>query len=87
MNKKLTLLLNESIIQKAKGYAARQNDTLSGMVEKYFRFLVDKEPAGAGSNARISRDILDLTGMFTIPEGADPEEEYRRHRAEKSVHE
>ena len=39
MNKKLTLLLDETVINLAKIYSARHKETLSGIVENYFKYL------------------------------------------------
>lgn len=40
MTKKLTLNLDGKIIQQAKLYAKKQNRSLSGLVEEYFRGLI-----------------------------------------------
>lgn len=40
MSKKLTLSLDEKVIQQAKRYAKKQNRSLSGLVEDYFRGLI-----------------------------------------------
>ena len=39
MNKKLTLSLDETVIEKAKQFASKQNESLSGIVEGYLRAL------------------------------------------------
>ncbi len=39
MNTKLTLTLEKDVIEKAKEYAARQGQSLSSLVENYFKHL------------------------------------------------
>jgi hypothetical protein len=84
MNKKLTLLLNETTIERAKKYADRHKETLSGMVEKYFEFLTSKEPEN--KKKTVPKIIEDLTGIVSIPEETNIKEEYRQHRAGKASH-
>jgi hypothetical protein len=84
MNKKLTLLLDEMVISQAKSYAEDHKETLSGMVEKYFKYLTIKN-----SNKRrikISPEIEKLVGIIKIPDHYAVKEEYRRHRADKVLH-
>jgi hypothetical protein len=85
MNKKLTLLLDETIIIKTKDYAERHNETLSGMVEKYFRYVTSKKPAKV--KTKIHPEIEKLIGIISIPDGFDIKKEYRQHRANKTRHE
>ena len=39
MNTKLTLTLEKEVIEKAKEFAARQGQSLSSLVENYFKLL------------------------------------------------
>lgn len=43
---KLTLALDEAVIQKAKRYASRQNISLSKLVEFYFSSLASDDGSG-----------------------------------------
>lgn len=81
MNKKLTLLLDETIINQAKDYAKKQNETLSGMVEKYFTFITTKTPKKISTNA--SRELEQLSGIINIPENYDIKEDYRKYRSDR----
>jgi len=83
MNKKLTLLLDETVINRAKDYAKKRNETLSGMVEKYFIFITKKNAEKASINT--SREIEDITGIIALPDNYDIKEEYRRHRSGKAL--
>ena len=85
MNKKLTLLLDETIIDQAKDYAKKQNETLSGMVEKYFTFITTKNSKKLKINT--SREIEKLSGIIKIPNNLDIKEDYRQHRANKVLNE
>lgn len=85
MNKKLTLLLDETIINQAKDYAKKQNQTLSGMVEKYFTFITTKNPKKAVINA--FHELEKLTGIIKIPNNFDIKEDYRQHRSSRVLNE
>jgi hypothetical protein len=85
MNKKLTLLLDETVIYQAKSYAEQHNETLSGMVEKYFKYLNAKSPNKM--KTRIIHEIEDLSGIIKIPKNLNIKKEYRRGRANKALHE
>ena len=43
MEKKLTLLLDKSVIESAKEYAEINDTSLSSLVENYFKFLVGRQ--------------------------------------------
>lgn len=84
MNKKLTLLLDDSIIEQAKTCAGQRRESLSGMVERYFKFLIASN-ADKTAMARISPEIEELTGIFEIPDAIDVKLEYRKGRAGKKA--
>jgi hypothetical protein len=85
MNKKLTLLLDETVIDQAKSYAERKKITLSGMVEKYFKYLAAGNQVKTKSG--INREIEELAGMIKIPDNIDIKKEYRRSRAGRKTDE
>lgn len=85
MNRKLTLLLDETIINQAKEYAKNKNETLSGIVEKYFTFITTKNPKASSINT--SREIEKLSGIIHIPAGFDTKEAYRKYRFERVLNE
>lgn len=86
MNKKLTLLLDEAVIERAKRYAESNNQSLSEMVTRYFRY-VTKLGGGKEWN-RISRrgSLAELAGIIKIPKSLDVKANYRQHRAGKAMH-
>lgn len=85
MNKKLTLLLDEAVIDQTKKYAQYRRETLSGLVENFFRYLTAKHPRQL--KGKIPREIEALVGIMTVPDDLDIKKEYRQHRAEKTLHE
>ena len=64
MATKLTLTLDKETIKAAKEYAKRNNISLSGIVELYFRALSSKT-----RDHRISPITRELSGMAGIPTG------------------
>ncbi|TFV96169.1 hypothetical protein E4S40_08065 [Algoriphagus kandeliae] len=78
MNKKLTLSLDEDIIEKAKVYASQTGKSLSSLVEDFFENLTEK-PA----SSEISSKIKHISGKIEIPADFDLEEELRKGLEEK----
>ena len=85
MNKKLTLLLDERIISRAKIYASKNHESLSGLVAKYFTYLAGKDSV-AEDGVKLPNDIEQLIGIVAVPDSLDVKEDYRRHRTEKGLH-
>lgn len=84
MDTKLTLKLDEQVIQQAKIYAASQNKSLSGLVESYLKLLVAKgESDRTVEEIQISPFVKSMTLGNTVPTNLDPKEEYRNHLTEK----
>ncbi len=63
MNKKLTLSLDNSVIEKAKDYAQNKKKSLSQMVENYFRFITSETQ---NEENKIAPIIEELTGSIKI---------------------
>jgi len=92
---KLTLRLDEDVIERAKAYAAARGTSLSVLAENYFRLVApdDQASGGDGATAEARADwrsalpphARDLVGSARGPETeslrADDaaEEAYRRH--------
>lgn len=69
MDKKLTLSLNQKIIEKAKKYAKRNGTSLSKMIESYFQSITDSnqdEP-----DIKITPLVESLCGVGNLPDGFD----------------
>ncbi|GAB5536891.1 MAG: DUF6364 family protein [Rubricoccaceae bacterium] len=82
MKTKLTLRLDEAVIERAKAYAARRGTSVSGLVEDYFR-LVATEPSGgdgASGDDWISSLPPITRSLIGIAEGVNvTEEDYKRY--------
>ena len=73
--KKLTLRLNQRLIEQAKEYAAQHNISVSELVETYFLHLdLEGEPAHTPLVQR-------LTGI--LPADLDVKQEYEEYLVEK----
>lgn len=84
MNRKLTLSLDERIIQNAKEYAASNNESLSRLVENYFKFIVTKTNKKNTPRRNEIKPILnDLSGIISIPDTLDVKEDYRAYKTKK----
>jgi len=60
MDSKLTLKLNESVIERAKQYAKENNISLSRMIESYLQAVTLKKR----NNVKISPLVESLTGVI-----------------------
>jgi macrodomain Ter protein organizer (MatP/YcbG family) len=78
MNKKLTLSLNATVIEKAKVYAEKTGRSLSGMVENYLESLTKKE-----KHAEVSERLKKIAGKIKVPTNFDEKEELRKGLEEK----
>ncbi len=78
MNKKLTLSLNATVIEKAKVYAEKTGRSLSGMVENYLDSLTKKE-----EHSEVSERLKKIAGKIKIPTNFDEKEELRKGLDEK----
>jgi hypothetical protein len=63
MRTKLTLTIEKEVIALAKEYAKENGQSLSGMVENYFKFIAEKKimikPETLSPRVQILRGILD----------------------------
>ena len=64
MNTKLTLTIEEKVIESAKQYAQRKGKSLSHIVENYLMSISSKEI----SDVSISPKVLKLMGVIKLPE-------------------
>jgi len=80
MTTKLTLSLNNTVIEKAKSYAKMNHTSLSVLVENYFRFLTEQKPKDTKT---VSPIVSELSGIIDLPEDFDPKKEYRDYISEK----
>jgi len=78
MNTKLTLRLDERLIDRAKRYSDRSGKSVSQLVSDYFALIEADEPIpGTELSPRVRAMIGSLKGAATT------EDDYRRHLEEK----
>jgi hypothetical protein len=82
MNTKLTLRLDEDLIQKAKRYSDASGKSLSKLVADYFALI---ETARDEDRAVLPPKVRALLGALAPASGSSPADErkYRRHLEEK----
>lgn len=67
MDSKLTLKLDNGVIERAKMYAKEQNISLSKLIENY----LDALTKGNAGKAEVSPLVKSLTGVVKLKEGAE----------------
>ncbi len=72
MDRKLTLSLDESIIESAKIYAKSNSISLSKLVESYLSVLTKKKT----ENIEITPLVKSLSGVIDLPSDFDEKEFY-----------
>ncbi len=68
MNTKLTLVIEQEIIQKAKEYAKDKNRSLSNIIENYLKSLTKENKK---EKIQISPIVKSLSGSFKLPKDFD----------------
>ncbi|MFA9187648.1 DUF6364 family protein [Flavobacterium sp. FBOR7N2.3] len=68
MNTKLTLTIEQSVIEKAKKYAKEKERSLSDLIENYLKALTKDE---AQSDIELTPIVKSLKGSFNTPENND----------------
>ncbi|MDX9708766.1 MAG: DUF6364 family protein [Trichloromonas sp.] len=80
MQTKLTLRLDDELIDQAKNYAARSGKSVSQVVADYFRLLpAGNEPAAPPETAPLTCSLRGLLRGTRLDEA-----DYRRHLEEKN---
>ncbi|MCX6580317.1 MAG: DUF6364 family protein [Candidatus Aminicenantes bacterium] len=82
MEAKLTLKLDKYIIEEARVYAKNRNLSLSRMVERYFKAMVEKTQSKK-KGKRYSPLIEELSGFISLDADFDFKEEYTNYLMEK----
>lgn len=75
MDRKLTLKLDGTIIDRAKEYAELNQVSVSGLVERYLKTLTEPRaprPVAKGSV------VAEVSGVIALPEGYDERDDYRQ---------
>lgn len=80
MNTKLTLTIEQTVVEKAKKYARERERSLSDLVENYLKALTVE---GKNNKTEISSELDSLRGSFKIPENFDYKKELTERLSEK----
>ncbi len=72
MDSKLTLKLNESVIEQAKQYAKENNISLSRLIENYLQAIT----AGKQNKIKVSPLVESLTGVIELEKTDDFRKDY-----------
>lgn len=81
MENKLTLKLNNQVIEQAKVYARKKNISLSKLVEAYLQFLIS---GGSGSDKdEVTPLVKSLSGVIKSSAAADSKSAYKKHLTKK----
>jgi len=80
MNTKLTLTIDQALIEKAKEYAKNKGRSLSDIVENYFKAIVKEKGAVEFESTPITDS---LRGSFKVPKDFDYKKELPRALEEK----
>ncbi|RRQ46125.1 DUF6364 family protein [Chryseobacterium sp. SC28] len=81
MNTKLTLTIEQSVIEKAKKYAKKRERSLSDLIENYLKTLTNDEESKTENE--LSPTIKSLKGSFKAPKDFDYKKELTDRLSEK----
>lgn len=79
MDTKLTLKLEQTIIDKAKDYAKSNKTSLSKLIESYLQRITDQP----NDHEKITPLVKSLTGIIHLPENFDHKKSYADHLMNK----
>jgi len=79
MDAKLTLKLNQAIIEKAKEYAKSKQISLSDLIENYLQKLTNDKK----SNKTITPLVKSLSGVIKLPDNYNEKEDYTDYLTKK----
>jgi len=79
MDKKLTLSLNESVIENAKLYAKKNKISLSKLIERYLQSIAENRT----KEVEITPLVKSLSGVIELPNNFNIRDEYSNYLIEK----
>lgn len=80
MNTKLTLTIEQSVIEKAKKYAKDKKRSLSNLIENYLKALTKES---SSNEIELTPIVKSLKGSFTAPKNFDYKKELTNRLSEK----
>lgn len=81
MNTKLTLTIEQEIIEKAKKYAKAKNRSLSDIIENYLKSLTKEEKVS--NKKKLNPVVQSLKGSFKMPKDFDYKKELSKRLEDK----
>jgi hypothetical protein len=78
MDTKLTLKLDNAVIEQAKNYAKDKNTSLSKLIETYLGKLV--EPS---DDMEVTPFVKSISGVVDLPKNFDVKKKYKKHLINK----
>lgn len=73
MDSKLTLKLNQTVIEKAKEYAKNRKTSLSRLIENYLQNITENT---SKKKPEITPVVKSLSGIIKLPKNYDTKKEY-----------
>ncbi|MBK8981672.1 MAG: hypothetical protein IPM38_04955 [Ignavibacteria bacterium] len=80
MNTKLTLKLNNKVIEQAKIYAKEKDTSLSKLIESYLEYLTSKNSSDANE---ITPLVKSISGVLQSGKNLNVKKEYKKHILKK----
>ncbi len=80
MNTKLTLTIEQSVIEKAKNYARKKERSLSYLIENYLKAITNEEYT---NEVELAPTVKTLRGSFKMPNNFDYKMELANRLSEK----
>ena len=80
MNVKLTLTIEETVIEKAKKYAKGKERSLSNLIENYLKALTTESNT---KEIELTPTVKSLKGSFNAPKNFDYKKELTKRLSEK----
>ncbi|KAB1158121.1 DUF6364 family protein [Flavobacterium luteum] len=80
MNTKLTLTIEQTVIEKAKKYAKDKERSLSNLIENYLKALTNESDS---NEIELTPIVKSLKGSFTAPKNFDYKKELTNRLSEK----
>ena len=78
MDTKLTLKLDNSIIEQAKTYAKKKNTSLSKLIESYLGLLISPKDI-----QEVTPLVKSLSGVVDLTKNFDYKKDYKKHLLNK----
>lgn len=78
MDTKLTLKLDQDVIEQAKTFAKEKNTSLSKLIENYLSLIVEQKRI-----TEVTPFVKSLSGIVSLPEDFDQRSAYQKHLLDK----